>query len=331
VNYYHDPSGRIEQDRRHRLRLALDSNRCPGLLPLLEAAEGAVVCGLYRVDHILAVGSQFIVWSAVELSSGRPAVLKQGRFDYRYPVQYGRADANRCREAIRREYEVLLEDRSGTLPHARGLLVGDSPVPAAAASPVLHRDEVFVIEEYIQGLTLTELALRAWADLPMREREIAAARLAFAFVTFWENLNAAGWFYGDLSPDNLLLERSGKLRMVDAGNAVPAADRVILTGFTPAFTAPRMYAAATQGRPVPGTLSSVLPSLGKLLHFALTGREQFNGHLPNLDDPSLEEYSPHCRLVLELLAGVDGRPEKGADARNALGSWCGAIGYINEL
>jgi hypothetical protein len=142
----HDPSGQIENDRWHRLRLGLDANRCPGLLPLLEAAAGSVVCGLYRIDYTLAAGNQFIVWAAIELSSDRPVVLKQCRFDYRRPVQYGRADADRYRKAIRREYDVLSADRSGTLPRPLALLVGDSPLPAAAASPVLARDEVFVAE-----------------------------------------------------------------------------------------------------------------------------------------------------------------------------------------
>jgi serine/threonine protein kinase len=316
----------IEQDRRHRLRLSLEASRLPGLLSLLDAAAGSVLGGHYRIDCPLAVGSQFIVWMAMEISTERPIILKQGRFDYRHPVRYGRGEVNRNREAIRREYEVLWADRSGTLPRPLVLLVADSPVPAAAASPVLARDEVFVAQEYIRGLTITELALRVWPIRPAPDRERAVARLAEELLTFWEVLHAAGWFYGDMSADNLLVERSGRLRMVDAGNAVPVADQIILTGFTPAFTSPRIFAAATQGLTIPGTLASILPSFGKVLHFALTGHEQFNGHLPNLDDPILGDYSSHCRLVMEMLAEVDERPEKGRDARIAVARWRAAAG-----
>ena len=322
-----DAGARIQNDRRHRLRLALDAERCPGLFPLLEEAAGSIIGGLYRIDYPLAAGSQFIVWMAIELSTGRPAILKQGRFDYRRPVLYGRSDADRCRGPVRREYDVLWADRTGTLPRPLALLVSDSPVPAAASSPILARDEVFVAQEYLRGLTLTELALRVWPELPAAEREAAVARLTAEFVAFWEGLHAAGWFYGDLSADNWMIEGSGNLRVVDAGNAVPVGDQVILTGFTPAFTAPRMFAAAIQSRPIPGTLPSVLPSLGKLLHFALTGREQHNGKLPDLADPALEHYSPHCRLVMELLADTDERQDKGGDARKALAHWREAIGW----
>jgi serine/threonine protein kinase len=313
----------IEQDRRQRLRLSLEASEYPGLLPLLDAAEGSVVGGDYRITSPLAVGSQFIVWMATELLSGGPIILKQGRFDYRHPVRYGRAEAEGAREVIRREYDVLRADHTGTLPRPIALVVADSPVPAAAFAPALARNEIFVAQEYIRGLTLTELALRVWPGCPASEREFAIARLAREFVEFWEKLQAAGWFYGDMSADNLLVERSGRLRMVDAGNAVAVAvdGQITLTGFTPAFTSPRIFAAATQGEPIAGTLASVLPSLGKVLHFALTGREQLNGRLPNLDDPALQHYSPHCRLVMELLADVDARPPTAGTARHALAHW----------
>jgi hypothetical protein len=80
-----------------------------------------------------------------------------------------------------------------------------------------------------------------------------------------------------------------------------------------------------QALPVPGILATVLPSIGKLIHFALTGREQFNGHLPNLDEPALQAYSPHCRLTLELLSQVDARQDRAADARLAVARWGEAV------
>jgi serine/threonine protein kinase len=311
----------IEDDRRQRLRLSLEASDYPGLLPLLDEAAGSLLSEHYRIECPLAVGSQFIVWLGIEVATGRSLILKQARFDYRHPIRYGRADAEANRNVIRREYEVLEADRSGTLPRPLALLVADSPVPAARAAPALARNEVFVAEECIRGLTLTELALRVWPADPISAREHAVARLANEFVAFWEELHAAGWFYGDMSADNLLIERAGKLRMVDAGNVVPVAERIILTGFTPAFASPRIFAAASHGEPISSGLASVLPSLGKVLHFALTGREQLNGQAPALDDPALAHYSPHCRLVMELLADVDERPQKAADARHAVAHW----------
>jgi serine/threonine protein kinase len=303
------------------MRLSFAAAGCADLLPLLDAAAGAVVGRAYRFDGLLAAGGQFFVWSATELATGRPAVLKQARFDYRHPIRYGQAEAARLREAVRRERDVLWADRSGMLPQPLALVVADSPVPAAVAAPALAKNEVFVAEEYVRGLTLSELALRVWPARPPAAREVIAARAAAAFISFWESLRAAGWHYGDLSADNLLIEASGKLRVVDGGSAVPAAAQVKLAGYSPAFTTPRLYAAATAGRAVPGSLGSVLPLLGKVLHFALTRREPFNGRLPDLDDPALAAYSPLARLALELLLDVDTRPERAPEAREAVLRW----------
>jgi hypothetical protein len=312
----------IEEQRRHRLRLSLLADRCPNLLPLLEAAYGAAVGGTYRIEGLLAVGRQFFVWLAAEAASGREVVLKQARFDYRYPARYGRADAEQFRRAIRKEYDVLLADRGGTLPRPLALLVTDSPVPAASRSPALARDEAVVAEEYVCGLTLAELALRVWPDRPPEECEATVARVASAFVTFWEQLWANGWHYADISADNLLVgEPAGALRVVDGGSAVPAGEEVVVPGFTPAFTTPRLFEAMMTGRPVPGTLASVLPQLGKVIHFALTRREPWNGQPPPLSEPALSAYSRPCLRTLEAFARLDEFPESLPDARAALSEW----------
>jgi hypothetical protein len=320
----HPDAARIEGDRRNRLRLAFAADGCGDLLPLLDAAAGAVVGGAYRLDGLLAAGSQFFVWTATEISTRKPAILKQARFDYRHPIRYGQAEVARLREVVRRERDVLWADRSNTLPRPLGVVVADSPVPAAATTFALAKNEVFVAEEYVRGLTLSELALRVWPSQPPAEREVTAARAAATFITFWEGLFANGWHYGDLSADNLLVESSGKLRVVDGGSAVPAAAEVRLTGFTPAYTTPRIYAAVSTGKPVPGSLGSVLPLLGKVLHFALTRREPFNGLMPDLGESALQEYSSFARLVIELLLIVDVRPERAEKAREAALRWANA-------
>jgi hypothetical protein len=313
-----------DQDRRSRLRLGLVAEKCPDLLPLLDAANGAVVGGAFRIEGLMAAGRQFFVWLTTELETGRTVVLKQARFDYGHPVRYGRADAERLRRAIRKEYEVLSADRGQTLPQPIALIVDDSPVPAAAVAPALARNEAFVAEEFIRGPTLTEMALRVWPDWPSAEREAFAARLAGAFITFWEALREQGWHYGDLSSDNFMFEvETGRLRVVDGGSAVAAAESLVLPGFTPAFTTPNFFATVSAGRPVAGSLASVLPLLGKVLHFALSRREPLNGQIPDVDDAALEPYSALCRLAIELCLSLDSRPERLAEVKLAIARWSG--------
>jgi len=47
-------------------------------------------------------------------------------------------------------------------------------------------------------------------------------------------------------------------------------------------------------------------------------REPFNGLLPDLGEPALADYSPLCRLVLELLLGLDAEADGLANAWLAL-------------
>jgi hypothetical protein len=268
------------------------------------------------------VGRQFFVWLAVESASGREIILKQPRFDYRNPTWYARADVERLRLTARKEYDALLADRSGTFPTPLSLLVADSPVPAAARSHLLARGEVFVAEEYVRGPTLSSLALQVWPTRSPEQREAQLAQLVSEFVLFWDQLRGRGWFYPDISADNLLVNPpGGTLRVVDGGSAVPLEEWVVVPGFTPAFTTPRLFEAMMTGRPVLAALSSVLPQLGKVCHFALTGREPLNGMLANMSESSLAQYSGACLDALAAFALLDENPASEPEARAALTRW----------
>jgi hypothetical protein len=311
-----------DADRQLRLRLLLEAEGRPGLFPLLVEAAGAVLAGRFRLDELLAVGRQSYLFAATDLSLGGSVVVKQPALDYRNPLHYHRASVSRLRQALRTEYRVLEACGTGHLPRPVALLTEPAAVPAAAASPVLAAGEVFLVEEFIPGPTLTEAALTAWPALPAGEREAAARRLAGEFVDFWEALRGAGWHYGDVSAENLLLEEGGgRLRVVDAGSAVPAGAEVAGVGFTPGYTTPQLFAALACGLPVPGTLAAVGPPLAKVVHFALTRREPLNGALPDLDDPALDSYSPACRRALAALLDLDARPGDLPQAREALARW----------
>jgi serine/threonine protein kinase len=269
----------------------------------------------------LAVGRQSFVFAATDRDSGQGVVVKQPAFDYRKPLLYSRAAIHQARESLAREHDVLSACTTGHLPRPIALLTDRSPIPSAQESTVLRSEERFLVEERIDGQTLTRLALQDWPTLDPKLREVAARRIAREFLAFWESLRQNGWHYGDLGSDNLIVESAGGLRVVDGGSAVPAGERVILTGYTPAFTTPRLYEVLAHGRPVAGDLSTMLPALAKLLHFALTRKEPLNGAFPDLDSPALEAYSPGLRSTLAALLGLDTSPEQLPMARAALTRW----------
>lgn len=304
-----------------RLRLLLEADRRPGLLPLLEQAAGAVVARRYRLDGLVGVGRQSYIFAATDVRLGTAVIIKQCAFDYRNPLLYNRASAGRLRQELRREYEVLQACDTGHLPRPLELLTAPSPVPAAAESPVLANDDVFLVEELIEGRTLADVALEHWPALRPAERECIAAGLVVSFTEFWKALEARGWRYGDISPDNLLVEKAARLRVVDAGSAVPAHAKSLSVCYTPAFTTPRLFAALREGRAMPSGLAGVLPMVAKVVHFALTRREPLNGELPNLGEPRLAEYSPLCRQTLARFLLLDTQPGELPGARDSLARW----------
>jgi hypothetical protein len=186
---------------------------------------------------------------------------------------------------------------------------------------VLGADEVLGVEEWIDGLPLGEVALTVWPGLSPAARDGAAARIAAEFVAFWDDLREGGFIYADVSAANLLVDRSGGLRVVDAGSAVRAAPEVLLPGVSPAFTTPCLWVGVNAGQPFPGTLATVLPLLGKVLHFALTRRQPCNGEMPDLADASFAQLSRECREAISALLDLDAHPRGEPDARAAIARW----------
>lgn len=313
-------------DARYRARLRLEAEGHPDLLQLIEDAIGTVLINRFRIESLLAVGRQSFVFSAVDILSDRKLVVKQSAFDYRKPLLYDSILVTKARESLKIEHKALASCTTGHLPQPVELVTSHSIIPAAEESSLLVADEVFLVQEYIHGVTITELALKIWPSLRPANREYYAQEIVRSFIEFWTALQSRGWVYGDINTDNLIIEeKSGRLRVVDAGSAVPSSDEVTLPGWTPAFTTPNLYDALARGKPVPGGLATVLPPLAKVIHFCLTKREQFNGMLPDLDDQILGQYSPRCKASLSAMLLLDEKPESMNDTLKTLHNWLGGL------
>jgi hypothetical protein len=309
--------------RAAKVRLGLEAAGLAGLYELLEAAVGATAGdgGRFVVDGLWGSGRQSHVFAGHDRATGEPVVIKQPAFDYREPLRYGRRDAAAMRAPLVQEDEVLRAARARYLCAPVALVRGPAIVPVARDSRVLGAEEVLCIAEWVDATPLADAGHGAWRALSVAARDAAAARLAAEFIAFWDDLRAGGWFYADVNATNLLADRAGRLRVVDAGSAVRGAPEVVLPGVSPAFATPALLSGATEGRPFPGTIATVLPLLGKVLHFALTLRQPCNGEMPDLHDPALDELSRPCREALGALVGLDGHPRDEPAARAAIARW----------
>jgi len=311
------------------IELRLTAAGLGGLFPLLREAQGAVLAGRFRLVRLLAAGRQSFIFAALDVAAGGEVVVKQVAFDYRKPAGYDAALVGRLRAGLAREFAALRACGNAAFPQPIALLTGPAVVPAARGNLALAEGETFLVQEKIDGATLRDLVWRGWRGLGRAELEAAGRRLSRDFWSFWEQVRSAGWLYTDVSPTNLLVERDGgRLRVVDAGSVIPAAGRVVVLGYTPAFATPNLLANFAAGTPVPGTAAVVLPLLAKVLHLALTREEPVNGALPDLGGAALAAYSSACREALASLLDLDAHPERLPEAEAHLSAWAGGADVV---
>jgi serine/threonine-protein kinase len=135
-----------------------------------------------------------------------------------------------------------------------------------------HDDRLYVVEEFVEGQTLSERlhAERLAIDEVVRILRESARALAYA--------HEAGVVHRDLSPRNLMLDRTGRVVLIDFGIAVkpegttlPATNSLIGTFH---YLAPELI----RGRPA--TPRSDLYALGSIAYQMLTGSPPFASSQP---------------------------------------------------
>lgn len=145
-----------------------------------------------------------------------------------------------------------------------------------------------LVLEYVDGISLAKLGQAGPLTGKFTEEIVAQLEEAVS------DLFTQGLFHGDLSPHNILVDREGRLKLLDFGLA-NASGR-----FTPEFAAPERFAGE------PATFAADLFSIGRLNQF-LRGQSF-----------SSDESSPHLQLspAKRKLSGKTSSPT----ARAELGS-----------
>lgn len=143
-----------------------------------------------------------------------------------------------------REFESLARVRS---PHCVQVLSFER-----------FRGRPALVLEYVDGISLAQLGQAVWLSAA-NVREIVA-QLECALV----DLHRHGLHHGDLSPQNILIDRDGRVRVLDFGLANSSEEESRLT---PAFAAPERLCGA------PASEASDLYSLGRVQEFLLGSAE----------------------------------------------------------
>jgi len=217
-------------------------------------------------------------------------------------------------------------------------LYGERAVSARASHPGLvdiraaarDADDVpYLVMEYLDGETLA--TIRARGDIGVDDVAQLGAQIASALAA----LHAAGFVHCDVKPDNVLVLRDGRVKIIDFGVSrrvdEPPAEDASIAG-TPAYMAPEQW----RGEPEP---ASDVYALGCMLFELLTGETPFDGSLPKLMWAHLEQRAPRPSWLRTGIAPQLERAVMRALAKDAadrptmdeLARELGALGYRTSM
>ena len=197
----------------------------------------------YLIDSLLAKGPVTIVYSAIDLASGLPCVIKTVRLDYPYEKQ--------ALAFLKNEIKVL-----ETIKHAG--------CPVLLKTNTDNKPYFFVMEK-IDGCTLRhELGRKFSFGSPL------VIEITRQILSLLSNLHGLGFTHGDIKPENIIIEQSGKIKVLDfAFSANVRMNEKLETNLmlgTPNYIAPELCAEV----PVV-SLENDIYSLGVLIFEMLTG------------------------------------------------------------
>ncbi|MBA3994620.1 MAG: hypothetical protein C0469_13930 [Cyanobacteria bacterium DS2.3.42] len=235
------------------------------LKPLLEG--GLLQAGKYRVLHSLGVGGQGSAYLSNDNISDQVVVLKE----FILPVHVDVGVRKSALESFENEARILKQIDSDGVVKLIDFFVED------------HR--AYLVLEHIDGMSLRELVEKNGA---MKESQVKELAVQMCGILSYLHSLSPPVVHRDFTPDNLILQRDGTLKLIDFNVAQQVEATV-----TGTVVGKHAYLPPEQFRGMPTSQSDIY-ACGATLHFLLTGA-----------DPEPISQSHPGKLVAGLSNGMD--------------------------
>ncbi len=266
--------------------------------------------GRYSLVRELGRGGMGVVWLAQDTVLDRQAAVKELIMPPGVPAE----ERSIFQERVIREARI-----AGRLANPGVVTVYDL---------IKDNDETFIVMEFVQAPTLTELVER---DGPMHP--VRAARLAAELLSALEAAHAAGIVHRDVKPGNVMVPPAGSAKLTDFGIAQSFEDpRLTSTGSligSPAYMSPERLEGG-----------EVLPAwdlwaLGATLFFAVEGYSAYQRQTTSATMLAVMTERPEPRLcqgpLAQLINGLlEPDPERRLGAPGARQLIEHALGYAQS-
>src|SRR6266699_3847777 len=210
--------------------------------------------GRYELDGVVGRGGMAEVYRARDLRLDRIVAVKTLREDL--------ARDQTFQARFRREAQS-----AASLNHPSIVAVYDTGEDTTATSHV-----PFIVMEYVDGRTIRDLLRDDRRLLPERALEITDGVLRALDYS-----HRAGIVHRDIKPGNVMLNRSGEIKVMDFGIARAIADTQATMTQTAQVIGTAQYLSPEQARGERVDARSDLYSVGCLLYEPMTGQTQLQG------------------------------------------------------
>jgi serine/threonine-protein kinase len=219
--------------------------------------QGRLLGERYELGEVLGRGGMAEVRLGKDVRLGRTVAVKTLRSDLALDSTFQQRFRKEAQSAASLNNPAIVSVYDTGEDYADGV-----PVP-------------YIVMEYVDGQTLRELLASGRKLLPERAMEIVAGVLTALGYS-----HEAGIVHRDIKPGNVMLTRSGTVKVMDFGIARAIADASATMTATAAVIGTAQYLSPEQAKGEKVDARSDLYSAGCLLYELLTGQPPFTGDSP---------------------------------------------------
>ena len=174
---------------------------------------GTVLCGRYVIGRAMGQGGFGITYAGFDTNMNRRVAIKEF-----YPNGFASRDASQTAVVTCTGTGNIAENyRLGVnkcIQEARSLAqLDDIPGVVRGLDQFQANNTAYIIMEFVEGVTLSDYLRR----LPQRPDFRQAVELLFPIGNALQKVHERGYVHRDVSPDNIMINSKGELRLLDFG------------------------------------------------------------------------------------------------------------------